>query len=120
MSEENRLACDLLVKNARVFDGMTLQQDLSIGITGTKISCVANSAGAATQEIDARGRFLMPGLIDCHIHLLNMWTAKDEATMAADIANELPKRLNAFLAAGVTTVKSVGIPRMTSCGCGRC
>ena len=50
----------------------------------------------------------MPGLIDCHIHLLNMWTAKDEATMAADIANELPKRLNAFLAAGVTTVKSVG------------
>ena len=27
----------------------------------------------------------MPGLIDCHVHLLNMWTAKDEATMAADI-----------------------------------
>jgi imidazolonepropionase-like amidohydrolase len=108
MSEENRLACDLLVKNVRVFDGTTLRKDLSIGITGTKISCVANSAGKAIQEIDARGRFLMPGLIDCHIHLLNMWTAKDEATMAADIANELPKRLNAFLAAGVTTVKSVG------------
>ena len=50
----------------------------------------------------------MPGLIDCHVHLLNMWTAKDEATMAADIENELPKRLNDFLTAGVTTVKSVG------------
>jgi imidazolonepropionase-like amidohydrolase len=50
----------------------------------------------------------MPGLIDCHIHLLNMWTAKDEATMAADIETELPKRLNDFLTAGVTTVKSVG------------
>jgi imidazolonepropionase-like amidohydrolase len=50
----------------------------------------------------------MPGLIDCHIHLLNMWTAKDETTMAADIETELPKRLNDFLTAGVTTVKSVG------------
>ncbi len=50
----------------------------------------------------------MPGLIDCHIHLLNMWTAKDETTMAVDIETELPKRLNDFLAAGVTTVKSVG------------
>jgi len=49
----------------------------------------------------------MPGLIDCHIHLLNFWTAKDEATMAADIETELPKRLLDFLAAGVTTVKSV-------------
>ncbi len=62
----------------------------------------------------------MPGLIDCHIHLLNMWTAKDEAMMAADIANELPKRLNAFLAAGVTTVKSVGDSEDHICVCGRC
>ena len=108
MSEENRLACDLLVKNARIFDGAILREGLSIGVTGDRISFVANSAVQAAQEIDAGGRFLMPGLIDCHIHLLNMWTAKDEATMAADIANELPKRLNAFLAAGVTTVKSVG------------
>jgi imidazolonepropionase-like amidohydrolase len=50
----------------------------------------------------------MPGLIDCHIHLLNFWTAKDETTMSADIETELPKRLNDFLTAGVTTVKSVG------------
>ena len=50
----------------------------------------------------------MPGLIDCHLHLLNLWTAKDETTMAVDLETELPKRLNDFLAAGVTTVKSVG------------
>jgi imidazolonepropionase-like amidohydrolase len=108
MSEENRMACDLLVKNARVFDGTTIRAERNVGITGKKISLVANSACAAAQEIDAGGRFLMPGLIDCHIHLLNMWTAKDAATMAADIENELPKRLNDFLGAGITTVKSVG------------
>src|SRR5579862_7035375 len=78
MSEENRLACDLLVKNARIFDGATLREGLSIGVTGDRISFVANSAVQAPQEIDAGGRFLMPGLIDCHIHLFNMWTAKDE------------------------------------------
>jgi hypothetical protein len=61
----------------------------------------------------------MPGLIDCHIHLLNMWTAKDEATMAADIETELPKRLNDFLTAGVTTVNRLVTQRTTSCACAR-
>jgi hypothetical protein len=42
------------------------------------------------------------------MHLLNMWTALDPATMAADIGGELKTRLRALLAAGVTTVKSVG------------
>lgn len=109
MPEPNRVACDLLIKNARVFDGSSVREgSCSVGITGNKITFVGDAALAATREIDAGGRFLMPGLIDCHIHLLNMWTAKDEATMAADIERELPKRLGDFLAAGVTTVKSVG------------
>ncbi len=109
MQEQNRVACDLLIKNARVFDGSSVREGLCcVGITGKKITFVGDAPVAAAREIDAGGRFLMPGLIDCHIHLLNMWTAKDEATMAADIERELPKRLGDFLAAGVTTVKSVG------------
>lgn len=109
MPEPNRVACDLLIKNARVFDGSSVREGFcGVGITGNKIISVGDAAVAATREIDAGGRFLMPGLIDCHIHLLNMWTAKDEATMAADIERELPRRLGDFLAAGVTTVKSVG------------
>lgn len=109
MSEQNRVACDLLIKNARVFDGSSVREGFcSVGIAGNKITSVGSAPVPAAREIDAGGRFLMPGLIDCHIHLLNMWTAKDEATMAADIERELPKRLGDFLAAGVTTVKSVG------------
>jgi imidazolonepropionase-like amidohydrolase len=107
--EQNRVVCDVLIKNARVFDGSAVREGLcSVGIAGNKISLVDNAAVPAARKIDAGGRFLMPGLIDCHVHLLNMWTAKDEATMAADIERELPKRLGDFLAAGVTTVKSVG------------
>jgi imidazolonepropionase-like amidohydrolase len=80
----------------------------SVGIAGDKITSVGSSTVPANREINAAGKFLMPGLIDCHIHLLNMWTATDEKTMAADIEHELPKRLEDFLAVGVTTVKSVG------------
>jgi imidazolonepropionase-like amidohydrolase len=100
---------DLLINNARLFDGSALREGLfSVGIVGDKITSVGPSSVRANREIDAAGKFLMPGLIDCHIHLLNMWTAKDEKTMAADIEHELPRRLDDFLAAGVTTVKSVG------------
>jgi imidazolonepropionase-like amidohydrolase len=102
-------ACDLGVNNARVFDGSAVLQGLhNVGIAGDRIRSVSSAPIAGSRQIDAQGRFLMPGLIDCHIHLFNFWTAKDEVTMAADIETELPKRLNDFLAAGVTTVKSVG------------
>ncbi len=103
------MAYDLLIKNARVFDGSAVRKGLSsVAVAANKIGVVDGPAVSAVREIDAAGRFLMPGLIDCHIHLLNMWTAKDETTMAADIEYELPKRLTDFLRAGVTTVKSVG------------
>jgi imidazolonepropionase-like amidohydrolase len=100
---------DLSINNVRLFDGSGLREGLfSVGIVANKITSVGSSATHANREIDAAGRFLMPGLIDCHIHLLNMWTAKDEKTMAADLEQEMPRRLDDFLAAGVTTVKSVG------------
>jgi imidazolonepropionase-like amidohydrolase len=109
MKSSDGNACELVVNNAKIFDGSAvLQGSHNVGIAGNRIRSVSSSPIAGSRQIDARGRFLMPGLIDCHIHLLNMWTAKDEATMAADIETELPERLKAFLTAGVTTVKSVG------------
>jgi imidazolonepropionase-like amidohydrolase len=109
MKSSDNSACELVINNAKIFDGSALLQGLhNVGIAGDRIRSVSSSPISGSRQIEARGRFLMPGLIDCHIHLLNMWTAKDEATMAADIETELPKRLNDFLTAGVTTVKSVG------------
>ena len=109
MKSNDRSGCELVVNNAKIFDGAAvLQGPYNVGIVGGRIRFVSRAPIAGGRQIDARGRFLMPGLIDCHIHLLNMWTAKDEASMTADIETELPKRLNDFLEAGVTTVKSVG------------
>ena len=109
MPQENRAMHDLVISNARIFDGANLLDGLrSVGIAKDRISFVGPSATPARKEIDAAGRFLMPGLIDCHLHLLNFWTALDEASMAADINGELKTRLRALLEAGVTTIKSVG------------
>jgi imidazolonepropionase-like amidohydrolase len=109
MRSNDDSACELVINNARIFDGSAVLQGLhNVGIAGDRIRSVSSSPIAGSRQIDAQRRFLMPGLIDCHIHLLNFWTAKDETTMAADIETELPKRLNDFVAAGVTTVKSVG------------
>jgi imidazolonepropionase-like amidohydrolase len=109
MKSSDRSGCELVVNNATIFDGAAvLEGPHNVGIVGGRIRFVSSAPIAGGRQIDARGRFLMPGLIDCHIHLLNMWTAKDEASMTADIETELPKRLNDFLEAGVTTVKSVG------------
>jgi len=91
-----------------VFDGSAVREGLfSVGIAGNRISFVTASVASASKEIDAEGRFLMRGLIDCHVHLLEMWNATDEVSMAADIQSELPRRLKDLLATGVTTVKSV-------------
>jgi imidazolonepropionase-like amidohydrolase len=109
MPQDNRTIHDLVISNARVFDGAKLLDGLcSVGIAKDRISLLGPSAAPARKEINAAGRFLMPGLIDCHLHLLDFFTALDEVSMAADINGELKTRLRALLAAGVTTIKSVG------------
>jgi N-acyl-D-aspartate/D-glutamate deacylase len=63
MSQENPMVYDLLVNNALLFDGSAVRDGLlSVGIAGNKISFVGASAAQASKEIDAAGRFLMPGL----------------------------------------------------------
>ena len=65
----------ILITNARVFDGKSdaLADGMNVLVEGNKIAKIskakiATSPGAML--IDAQGRVLMPGLIDCHIHLM--------------------------------------------------
>src|SRR5215471_14057873 len=119
--QESRLEHDLVVSNARIFDGEKLLDGLhSVGIAKGRISFLNPSPTSARKEIDAAGRFLMPGLIDCHLHLLNMWTALDEASMAADINGELKTRLRAFLRRVSPPSSQSAILKTTSCGYATC
>lgn len=54
-----------VITNVRIFNGEELTGPTSVVIDGDKIG---NDATGAT-EVDGEGGILLPGLIDCHVHL---------------------------------------------------
>jgi dihydroorotase len=82
---------DLVIRGGRVLDpSQGLDRTFDVGVRGGKIAALgAKLAGA--QEIDARGKLVVPGLIDIHVH------ARDA---------ELPP--GEFLSTGVTTMVDAG------------
>ena len=61
-----------LISNVNIFDGSDkLVADMSVLVEGNKITKIAKSieAPAGATVIDAKGRTMTPGLIDCHVHL---------------------------------------------------
>ena len=61
---------DLVIKGGRVIDpSLRLDAVRDIGITNGRIAAVeASLAADATETIDARGKLVVPGLIDIHTH----------------------------------------------------
>lgn len=62
---------DVLIRNARVFDGSgEPPRDLDVAVAGGRIAAIATRLPeiGAQRVIDARGRWLMPGLLDIHTH----------------------------------------------------
>jgi len=65
----------VLITSANIFDGQNekLATGMSVLVEGNKITKIAKSidAPSGATVIDANGRTMTPGLIDCHVHL--MW-----------------------------------------------
>jgi dihydroorotase len=61
---------DLIIKGGRVIDpSLRLDAVRDVAIAGGRIAAVeATLAGDATQTIDARGKLVVPGLLDIHTH----------------------------------------------------
>ena len=61
---------DLIIKGGHVIDpSLRINEVRDIAISGGRIAAVeANIAGDATETIDARGKYVTPGLIDIHTH----------------------------------------------------
>jgi len=87
-----------------------------IGIENERIAVIGNGAGAGRagddETIDASGMWLLPGLIDCHVHLTLPTDAGDPAASAnrtdAAITLYAAGAAARTLAAGITTVRDVG------------
>jgi imidazolonepropionase-like amidohydrolase len=88
---------DLVIRNARLFDprDLSLTPGMSVLVRGDRIVRVtpdaAMKAPADAEVIDVHGRFLMPGLWDCHQHFSDIDGPLDLATgvtSARDMAND--------------------------------
>ncbi|GJD48938.1 hypothetical protein OPKNFCMD_1664 [Methylobacterium crusticola] len=104
----------VLFRNARILDGRADEalEGHDVLVEGGTIREVSDAplAAASARVVDLAGRTLMPGLIDCHVHVI--------ATVADLGANaELPSTLVALRAArimhgmlmrGFTTVRDLG------------
>ena len=96
----------VVVKGGQLFDPATgtLRPIAAVLIRGERIEAVVSEGSAVTiptgaTVVDARGRYLIPGLIDAHVHLVHVLRGMQ---VTADEIFPL------FLAAGVTSVRDVG------------
>lgn len=89
----------LVITNGRLFDGTGADpvEPANVVIEHGRITAAGPAVNVAVPEgaqtIDAAGKFVMPGLIDMHVHVL-MSGGQDS--------------LHSFLGAGVTTVRDLG------------
>jgi imidazolonepropionase len=133
---------DLLIRRARLATmtsgGYGAQEDAALAVLDSRIAWIGPernlpSGAAATEEFSAEGRWVTPGLIDCHTHLvyagnrasefelrLNGATYADIAKAGGGIVStvkatraasaealfvQAAPRLRALLAEGVTTIE---------------
>ena len=107
---------DLLLKNVTLIDGTgrAPQENAVIAIREANILYAGPRAGwSAAQEdliaLDLQGRYVLPGLIDAHVHLAGSGEANsrfeaDDGSMALKMLSNARKNL----AAGITTVRDLG------------
>lgn len=95
-----------VIRGAAVFDVATgkMESDRVVVIEAERIQAIGTPQRSVTVDgdaevIDARGKFVIPGLIDAHVHLVHL---AEKTHVTGD------EFLPLFLAAGVTSVRSTG------------
>ena len=115
-----------LIKAARLIDGkggpplersaIMLQGDVIVAV-GTEESVVPPE-GADVEELDYEDKTVLPGLVDCHVHLIGMGDGRtgDELTLLPDevLTLQAARNARAHLYSGVTTVRDCGAKNQTT------
>ena len=107
---------DTLISNVTVLDGKSDSAPFvgSVGVSDHRITSIDSEAVTADIVIDGAGKFLVPGLIDCHVHLF----LNAEPTATQDFIDADDNRKNRWaeanartmLTSGVTTIRDIAAP----------
>jgi imidazolonepropionase-like amidohydrolase len=108
-------ADDLVIEHVTLIDGLghAPQPDMTVAVEGNRITTVTPSAIARNlkgKRIDGKGKYLIPGLMDVHIHL------RGGVDLTRSLSDPLPppnrqlgvEALASYLYSGVTTVFDCG------------
>lgn len=105
-----------VVRNARLIDGSgaPMQDSIDLLIEGERVRAIGRgvAAGDDADQVDASGTWVLPGLIDCHVHMTSKGDPDDIEKMRTQkpphfawIAAENARRT---VEAGITTVRDLG------------
>ncbi len=83
----------MLVKNCKIVSSQGIREG-DILIEGEKIAAVGRGLSSDGELIDARGKIVMPGVVDAHVHVRDFEEAEKESYISASMA---------ALSGGVTT-----------------
>ncbi len=108
-------AADLLIQDVTLIDGTgaPARTGVSVLVEGDRITQVISQGSPSRTHVDivdGRGKFLIPGLMDMHIHLLGAGAWRGLSVVSdkpVDYEQGL-KALHGFLYAGVTSVFDAG------------
>ncbi len=109
---------ETLFTNIRIYNGRspTLSPPTNLLVRGTVIAAIGpevRASGGAT-IIDGRGRTLMPGLIDAHVHMTySVWSQADmlaDGVTSAMLEARAAEGSEAMLMRGFTAVRDLGGP----------
>jgi dihydropyrimidinase len=96
---------DLVIRGGTIATPDTLS-DADIGIRDGKIVQIGGDIAAA-EEIDARGKYVLPGGIDMHVHLSPVESAEGPMAWADDFGTGS----QAAAVGGITTIGNITFPR---------
>ncbi|MEJ1979079.1 MAG: amidohydrolase family protein [Acetobacteraceae bacterium] len=104
----------VIFENARVLDGRSAEGEhgMFVRVEGGRIQEVSDQRLASTtaRRIDLKGRTLMPGLIDCHVHVIAALAHLGQNAMLPDalVAYHAARIMRDMLHRGFTTVRDLG------------
>ena len=113
------------ITNVNVFDtdAGTLRRGLDVRIENGRVRGIGEDLSHdGTKVLDGGGRTLLPGLIDCHVHLTFMGAANESLTPTDPLAFYAWRASgNALktLAAGYTMVRDLGATQAVNCDLAR-